>query len=202
MKPMPVSCRHCATCSGVRLTMAPSASSTSALPELDDTLRPPCFATRAPAAAATNIAAVEMLKVCALSPPVPHDVDQVRLVGHLDRRRELAHHLRRGGDLADRLLLHAQAHRERRDHHRRHLAAHDAAHQREHLVVEDLAMLDHAGQRFGVGDRHGRLSSMRQCNCRKFRSIAWPCSVRIDSGWNCTPSSGVACRRARGVARP
>ncbi len=51
--------------------LAPSASSTSALPDFDDTDRPPCLATRAPAAAATNIAAVEMLNVCDASPPVP-----------------------------------------------------------------------------------------------------------------------------------
>ena len=50
---------------------APSASSTSALPDLLDTLRLPCLATFAPAAAATNIDAVEMLNVCAPSPPVP-----------------------------------------------------------------------------------------------------------------------------------
>jgi hypothetical protein len=49
----------------------PSASSTSALPDLLDTLRLPCFATFAPAAADTNMVAVEMLKVCAPSPPVP-----------------------------------------------------------------------------------------------------------------------------------
>ncbi len=53
------------------MMFAPSASSTSALPDFDDTERPPCLATRAPAAAATNIDAVEMLKVCAESPPVP-----------------------------------------------------------------------------------------------------------------------------------
>src|SRR5690606_21684293 len=41
------------------------------LPDFEDTLRLPCLATLAPAAATTNIAAVEMLKVCALSPPVP-----------------------------------------------------------------------------------------------------------------------------------
>ncbi len=57
---------------------APSASSTSALPDFDETLRLPCLATLAPAAAATNIEAVEMLKVCEASPPVPHDVDEVR----------------------------------------------------------------------------------------------------------------------------
>ena len=50
---------------------APSASSTSALPDFDDTLRLPCLATFAPAAAVTNMAAVEILKVFAPSPPVP-----------------------------------------------------------------------------------------------------------------------------------
>ena len=36
-----------------------------------DTLRLPCLLTRAPAAAATNMLQVEMLKVCEPSPPVP-----------------------------------------------------------------------------------------------------------------------------------
>ena len=49
----------------------PSASSTSAEPEADETARLPCFATPAPAAAATIAAAVEMLIVLAPSPPVP-----------------------------------------------------------------------------------------------------------------------------------
>ncbi|GIX27660.1 MAG: hypothetical protein KatS3mg123_1541 [Burkholderiales bacterium] len=62
---------HRATCSGVSWTQAPRASSTSALPLLEDTDRPPCLATRAPAAAATNAEAVDTLNVWALSPPVP-----------------------------------------------------------------------------------------------------------------------------------
>ena len=49
----------------------PKASSTSALPLLLLTLRPPCLLTLAPAAAATNMVQVEMLKVCDPSPPVP-----------------------------------------------------------------------------------------------------------------------------------
>ncbi len=71
MKPTPTSSMQRATCSGVMLMLTPRASSTSALPDFDDTERPPCLATRAPAAAATKAAAVEMLKVCAASPPVP-----------------------------------------------------------------------------------------------------------------------------------
>ena len=53
------------------MMFTPSASSTSAAPLFDDTPRLPCFATLAPAAAATNIDAVEILNVCDKSPPVP-----------------------------------------------------------------------------------------------------------------------------------
>ena len=57
--------------SGSRSSLTPSASSTSALPHLLDAARFPCLATGTPAPAATNAAAVEMLIVCAPSPPVP-----------------------------------------------------------------------------------------------------------------------------------
>ena len=37
----------------------------------------------------------------------------------------------------------------------------------------------------------------RSVRFRKFSSSAWPCSDRIDSGWNCTPHSGrVSCSTA------
>ena len=49
----------------------PSASSNSELPHRLDTERLPCFATWQPAAAATNMLAVETLKVPEASPPVP-----------------------------------------------------------------------------------------------------------------------------------
>ena len=38
--------------------------------------------------------------------------------------------------------------------------------------------------------RSRRMAVHGSACCRKFFSIAWPCSVRIDSGWNCTPSTG------------
>jgi hypothetical protein len=50
----------------------PSASSTSAEPLRELAARFPCLATRAPAAAATIAAAVEILNVPDPSPPVPH----------------------------------------------------------------------------------------------------------------------------------
>jgi hypothetical protein len=71
MKPMPHSSRQAATARGLSWMLAPRASSTSALPVLLLTLRLPCLATWAPAAAATNIEQVEMLKLWAPSPPVP-----------------------------------------------------------------------------------------------------------------------------------
>jgi hypothetical protein len=92
-----------------------------------------------------------------------HDVHQVRAVGHVDLGGELAHHLRRGGDLANGFLLDAQAGDERGHHHRRQLAAHDHAHDLEHLVVEDLAVLDGALQRFLGGDGHGGLHLAPDC---------------------------------------
>ncbi len=49
----------------------PRASSKSAAPDLEDDARLPCLTTRAPAAAAMMAAVVEMLIVCAPSPPVP-----------------------------------------------------------------------------------------------------------------------------------
>src|SRR5438132_959796 len=90
MKPTPVSPMQAATCAGVSRIFAPSASSTSALPDFDDTERLPCLATRAPAPAATNIAAVEMLNVCEASPPVPttHELASVALSGDLEARRQ------------------------------------------------------------------------------------------------------------------
>jgi hypothetical protein len=128
--------------------LAPSASSTSALPDFDDTLRLPCLATLAPAAAATNIDAVEILKVCEPSPPVPTMSTKMRRVRRRRPARELAHHRGRAGDLADGFLLHPQAGEDRRGHRRRDFAAHDLAHQVDHLVVEDFAVFDGALQGF------------------------------------------------------
>ena len=57
-------------CSGANMT-TPRASNTSADPDLLDTERFPCLATRTPHAAATTAAAVEKFTVWCPSPPVP-----------------------------------------------------------------------------------------------------------------------------------
>ncbi len=147
MKPMPARAMDAATCSGCSSIAAPSASRTSALPDLDDTLRLPCLATLAPAAAATNIEQVEMLKVCEPSPPVP--TMSIRCVRSATSTvRENSRMTSRAGDLAYRFLLHPQAGQDRRRDQRRDLATHDLAHQPDHFVVEDLAVLDRALERF------------------------------------------------------
>ena len=51
--------------------LTPSAVSTSAEPDFDDSARLPCLATGTPRAAATIALAVEMLKLPEPSPPVP-----------------------------------------------------------------------------------------------------------------------------------
>src|SRR4051795_10372983 len=70
MKPKPTASMHAATAAGSRSMFAPSASSTSAEPDLPVALRLPCFATMQPAPAATNAAHVETLNVGG-PPPVP-----------------------------------------------------------------------------------------------------------------------------------
>ena len=72
MKTHPACSKTSPTRDESRCTFTPSASSTSALPHFDVNALFPCFTTLAPAPAATNIAAVEILRKPALSPPVPH----------------------------------------------------------------------------------------------------------------------------------
>src|SRR5579875_1225054 len=68
---MPISSASWVLARGGRSMTTPSASSTSAAPQAEEAARLPCLAIRAPAAAATIVPMVEMLTVCAPSPPVP-----------------------------------------------------------------------------------------------------------------------------------
>ena len=94
---------------GARSSTTPSASSTSAAPQAEDAARLPCLTTRAPAAAATTAAIVEMLTVLDRSPPEP--TMSTAGPGDLDRRGEVEHRVGQSGDLLDRLALAPQ-----RDH--------------------------------------------------------------------------------------
>ena len=68
---MPHFSTHSTTCVGDKSTCTPNASSTSAEPQHELTLRFPALATVAPQAAAKTTLAVLMLMVSAPSPPVP-----------------------------------------------------------------------------------------------------------------------------------
>jgi len=69
--PMPASRTHRATSAGASSIATPSASSTSAVPHLDDAARAPCLHTGTPTAAVIRAAMVETLIECDRSPPVP-----------------------------------------------------------------------------------------------------------------------------------
>ena len=71
MKPIPACLMHRLTPSGVNSMFTPSAPSTSAAPERDDSARLPCLATGTPAPATISAAQVEMLNEPEASPPVP-----------------------------------------------------------------------------------------------------------------------------------
>ena len=167
-------------CAGGRSSRKPSASSTSAEPEAEETARFPCFATPAPAAAATSAAAVEMLNVRAPSPPVPGRVDQVLAVGP-HREDVLAHGFGAARDLVRALALEPERDEEAADLRRRRLAAHDLVHDVARLAPREVAPFEQPRER--LLDRHRRPS-------RKLRPSAGPSGVSTDSGWNWMPITG------------
>ncbi len=92
--------------------LTPSAVSTSAEPDFDDSARLPCLATGTPQPATTSALAVEMLKLPEESPPVP----QVSIVpgGRVDCDRLCPHDPRRAGDFVHGFAAHPQAPSKRR----------------------------------------------------------------------------------------
>src|SRR5579871_1667965 len=71
MKPMPASVTQRLTCCGERSIFTPSAASTSAAPERDESARLPCLATGTPAPATMKDAQVDTFTEPEPSPPVP-----------------------------------------------------------------------------------------------------------------------------------
>ena len=68
---MPTSFKSSIQRAGLCIMLTPSASRQSAVPDFEEAARLPCFATLRPPAAATMAEVVEILKLPALSPPVP-----------------------------------------------------------------------------------------------------------------------------------
>ena len=146
MKPKPSSSIDRAIRAGGSSSSKPSASSTSAEPEAEETARFPCFATPAPAAAATSAAAVEMLSVCAPSPPVPAVSTRSARVGSTGED-VLAHRLGAAGDLVHGLALQPERDEEAADLRRRRLAAHDLAHRLARLGAGQVPAVEEARER-------------------------------------------------------
>ena len=183
-KPKPSSSIECSMRSAGSSSSNPSASRTSAEPEADETERLPCFATPAPAAAATSAAAVEMLNVCAPSPPVPAVSTRSSRCG-CTASTWRAHRLGAAGDLVRGLALDAQRDEERAHLGRRRLAAHDLVHDGPRLRPGQVAAVEEARER----ELDHRSPS------RKRLPISGPSGVSTDSGWNWMPSTG--CSRCR-----
>jgi len=121
---MPTASRQRPVAAASSSMRTPRCSSTSAPPKRPDAARLPCFATAAPAPAATSAAAVEMLNVLQPSPPVP----QLSISGPAVRRHPLgvrAQGARAGDHDVDGLAAHAQRREETADQRRRCGTAHD-----------------------------------------------------------------------------
>src|SRR5262249_39669681 len=93
------------------------------------------------------------------------------------------------GELLDGLALHAQGNEEARDLGRARPPAEDLVDRGSHLRAVEIPALDPPGDR--VAERHERTAPPggEGRRARKFARIRFPSSVRIDSGWNCTPST-------------
>ena len=149
---MPASSATAATRDGSSPRSTPSASSTSAEPDEDDAARLPCLTTRTPAAAHTIAAIVEMLTVCARSPPVP---TTSRLTpGTVIRFAWASIWSAMPAHLLDGLALGPQRHEEPGDLGRRRRAGHDLVHRPLGRLGADVGAGDQRRQDVRPGMRH------------------------------------------------
>ena len=167
----------------------PSASSTSALPTLPDTARLPCFATGTPAAATTSAAAVETLKVCDAVAAGAAGVDGVRRA----RRGSTVPSARSARAAPDQLVDASRPSAAGRAESRRSAPA-----SRRPRGSPPSRPSCSASSRSRPSARRAMASRSASwlmtpaapgSMARKFRRSCLPSSVRIDSGWNCTPST-------------
>ena len=112
-------------------------------------------------------------------------------VAHPDLGRASTHGLHGAGNFFHRFALHAQAHEVGRNLRGTRRAVHDFTHDGVGFQFGEIGpigqflkrVFDHSENRWlAVAGR------WRRYNFRKFRSSSLPAVVRIDSGWNCTPS--------------
>ncbi len=114
----------------------------------------------------------------------PAGVDAVLAARALECHGAAAHRGRGADQLVDRLALGAQGDEEAADLGVGRLPVHDLTDHLGHLGARQML----AGER--VRDAANDRGAHALARVRKFASSAFPAVVMIDSGWNCTPSSG------------
>src|SRR5579872_700289 len=178
---MPACSMHRATPSGARSTLTPSASRTSAEPQRDDAARLPCLATRAPHAAATIAASVEMLNVAMPSPPVPHvsrrspGTSMGVAIARIVRANPVI-----SSDVSP-FMRSATTNPAIWGG----VAAHDQLESASGLILSQRLAPDELGDRLD----HRAVSTFTGLAARRMKlpMTFLPSFVRTDSGWNCTP---------------
>ena len=100
------------------------------------------------------------------------------------------HDLGESGDLLRGLTLHTQGDRKASDLRGRCFAVHQRLHRRSRLCPSQILTQHKLSQ--SLSNAHTVTPTPK-----KLRRSSFPCSVRIDSGWNCTPWTGYSrCRIA------
>src|SRR5664280_36346 len=160
----------------------PSAARTSAEPHADETARLPCFATGAPAPATTKAAAVETLNVPSPSPPVPHT--SIARAAHRRPRGARPKSIHGAGHGLDRLAHGGQRGEKPPRDRRRNLLVEKGRYGAPYVLARQTRPARHGTERAMGGRRHASRPAT------KFFKRRSPCGVRIDSGWNWTPTSG------------
>ena len=173
-----MSSARCTVATGASMR-TPSASSTSALPQVPLAERLPCLATGTPQAATTNDATVEMLKVPAPSPPVPQVSTAPCEVSGTARARIARAKPTTSSSVSPRAAIAPRS-------------APIWAGVASPSMIEPMAAAasSSASRSPRATFARWRLMLTFAPRPRKLRSRSLPAVVRMLSGWNCTPSSG------------
>ena len=167
----------------------PSASSTSAEPQVPLDERLPCLATGTPQAATTKDTTVEMLKVPQPSPPVPQVSTAPCDVSGTARARMVRAKPTTSSSVSPRAAIAASS---------APICAGVASPSMIAPIADAASSSESRSPRasFARWRLMLTLAPPPSPRPRKFRSRSLPAVVRMLSGWNCTPSSGRSlCRR-------
>ena len=179
---------HSAIAAGSSSSCAPSASSRSADPDWPVFERPPCFATAQPAPAATMAAVVDTLNV-GRPPPVPQVSSRsIALDDHGVRDRSRIVRAKPTAPPRSRPWCAARSGRPRSG--RRRLAVPPSPRASTSASVVDGEIDPRGRARRATASVRTGFGRQRRFPRGSSASRRLPHSVRIVSGWNCTPSTG------------